>query len=63
MMIPYIHVPSRTLGPVTIHPFGVLVVTAVLVGTSLAARRARKLGLVRATSLLRHAPLVSCVLR
>jgi phosphatidylglycerol---prolipoprotein diacylglyceryl transferase len=44
-MIPFIHVPSWTLGPVTIHPFGVLVAIAVLVGTSLAARRARTLGL------------------
>jgi phosphatidylglycerol:prolipoprotein diacylglycerol transferase len=44
-MIPFIHVPSWKLGPLTLHPFGLLVATAVLVGTWLATRRAKKLGL------------------
>jgi phosphatidylglycerol:prolipoprotein diacylglycerol transferase len=44
-VIPYVHVPSVSLGPLTLHPFGVLVALAVLVGTHLAARRARRLGL------------------
>jgi len=44
-MIPYIHVPDLPIGPVTIHPFGVLVATGVLIGTALAARRCRALGL------------------
>ena len=44
-MIPYIHVPSLDLGVVAIHPFGVLVAIALLVGTTLATRRASKLGL------------------
>lgn len=44
-MIPYVHVPSWQLGPLTVHPFGVLVALAVLVGTRLATRRARQRGL------------------
>jgi phosphatidylglycerol---prolipoprotein diacylglyceryl transferase len=44
-MIPYVHVPSVELGPVTLHPFGMLVAVAIWVGTSLAERRARKLGM------------------
>lgn len=44
-MIPYIHVPSLDLGVVKVHPFGVLVALAVLVGTSLAKWRAAKLEL------------------
>jgi phosphatidylglycerol:prolipoprotein diacylglycerol transferase len=43
-MVPFIHVPDGKLGPLTIHPFGVLVATGVLVGTLLATRRARRLG-------------------
>ncbi|HZU85442.1 MAG TPA: prolipoprotein diacylglyceryl transferase family protein [Polyangiaceae bacterium] len=43
-MIPYIHVPDLHLGPVPIHPFGVLVATGVLVGSSVTTRRARLLG-------------------
>lgn len=43
-MIPYVHVPDAHLGPLAIHPFGVLVAIAVLVGTSLASWRARKVG-------------------
>src|SRR5471030_2721360 len=43
-MIPYIKVPDLPIGPITIHPFGMLVATGVLVGTALAARRAKRLG-------------------
>ncbi|MFO0677640.1 MAG: prolipoprotein diacylglyceryl transferase family protein [Polyangiaceae bacterium] len=42
-MIPFIHVPDIHVG-VTLHPFGLLVATGVLVGTQLAHNRARKLG-------------------
>ncbi len=44
-MIPYIHVPDLSLGPLTLHPFGLLVATGVIVGTSLAMRRARQRGI------------------
>ena len=44
-MIPYIHVPDLKLGPLTLHPFGLLVATGVILGTALATRRARFLGL------------------
>jgi phosphatidylglycerol:prolipoprotein diacylglycerol transferase len=55
-MIPYIRVPDLTLGsspihvfgqtfaPPALHPFGILVASAVVLGTSLALRRGRKLG-------------------
>jgi phosphatidylglycerol:prolipoprotein diacylglycerol transferase len=43
-MIPYIHVPDLQLGPVPLHPFGILVATGVFVGTSITTRRARALG-------------------
>ena len=43
-MIPYIKVPDLHIGPLPIHPFGILVATGVLVGTALATRRARRLG-------------------
>ncbi|HVH48101.1 MAG TPA: prolipoprotein diacylglyceryl transferase family protein [Labilithrix sp.] len=43
-MIPYIHVPDLKLGPVTLHPFGLLVATGVIIGTWLATRRARQRG-------------------
>jgi phosphatidylglycerol:prolipoprotein diacylglycerol transferase len=43
-MIPYIHVPDLHVGPLPIHPFGVLVATGVLVGTGVTTRRARTLG-------------------
>ncbi len=47
-MIPYIIVPDLPIpipyvGPITIHPFGILVATGVLVGTAIAARRAKSL--------------------
>jgi phosphatidylglycerol:prolipoprotein diacylglycerol transferase len=44
-MIPYIHVYELHLGPVTLHPFGILVAIGVVLGTALAKRRARSLGL------------------
>ncbi len=44
-MIPYFEQPSIHLGPVTIHAFGVLVATAVVVGYSIAVRRCRRMGL------------------
>lgn len=43
-MVPYIHVPDFHLGPLPIHPFGLLVATGVLVGTSVTTRRAQRLG-------------------
>jgi len=43
-MIPYIHVPDFHIGPLPLHPFGILVATGVLVGTALTTRRARTLG-------------------
>jgi len=44
-MLPYIPQPTLQLGPLTIHAFGVLVATAVIVGVKLAERRARRAGL------------------
>jgi phosphatidylglycerol:prolipoprotein diacylglycerol transferase len=44
-MIPYIHVPDLKVGPLTLHPFGLLVATGVILGTYLATRRARQRGL------------------
>lgn len=43
-MIPYIHVPDLKIGPMTLHPFGLLVATGVIIGTWLATRRARQRG-------------------
>lgn len=43
-MIPYIHVPDLKIGGLTLHPFGILVASGVLIGTALTTRRARKLG-------------------
>jgi phosphatidylglycerol:prolipoprotein diacylglycerol transferase len=43
-MIPYIHVPDLHLGPIPLHPFGILVATGVLLGSSVATSRARLLG-------------------
>ena len=48
MPLPYVHIPDGHLGPVPIHPFGVLVATAVLIGSSLMARRAERFGIARA---------------
>jgi phosphatidylglycerol:prolipoprotein diacylglycerol transferase len=44
-MIPYIHVPDLKIGPLTLHPFGLLVATGVILGTWLATKRARERGL------------------
>lgn len=44
-MLPYIDIPPLKLGPLTIHPFGVLVATAVLTGSWLANKRTRHMGL------------------
>lgn len=44
-MIPYIHVYELKLGPLTLHPFGILVAIGVVLGTALAKRRAHRLGL------------------
>jgi phosphatidylglycerol:prolipoprotein diacylglycerol transferase len=41
-MIPYIYVPDLKLGPLTLHPFGLLVATGVIIGTWLATKRARE---------------------
>ena len=39
-MIPYIHVPDLKIGPLTLHPFGLLVATGVILGNLLATKRA-----------------------
>jgi len=41
-MIPYIYVPDLKLGPLTLHPFGLLVATGVIIGTWLATKRAKE---------------------
>lgn len=48
-MIPYVELPAISLGPLTVHPFGFLAVTAVVVGTKLAQWRARRLGVDETT--------------
>jgi phosphatidylglycerol---prolipoprotein diacylglyceryl transferase len=57
-MIPYVEVGDIRLGPLTLHPFGLLVATGVLVGLHLAEWRARRLGLDAA----RLRSVASCVL-
>jgi phosphatidylglycerol:prolipoprotein diacylglycerol transferase len=44
-MIPYFRQPSLSLGPVTIHAFGLLVMVAVLLGTAILQRRAKAGGI------------------
>ena len=45
-MLPNLTIPSLTIyGPIQVHPFGVLVATALIVGYHLGMRRARKTGL------------------
>ncbi len=44
-MIPFIHAPDLPIGPLTLHPFGLLVATGVIIGTWLATKRARQRGL------------------
>lgn len=46
-MIPYFPQPSLSLGPVTIHAFGALVVVAILVGMTTVSHRADRQGLDR----------------
>jgi phosphatidylglycerol---prolipoprotein diacylglyceryl transferase len=43
--LPYYHIPSIPLGPLTLQPFGILVATGVLLGAWMARRHAEKLGL------------------
>src|SRR5260221_13138571 len=43
-MIPFIQVPDLKVGFLTLHPFGILVATGVLVGTALTTKRAKRLG-------------------
>ena len=44
-MIPYIQVHPIHLGPLTLQPFGILVGAGIILGVTLATRRAKKLGL------------------
>lgn len=44
-MMPYIYAPDLKIGPLTLHPFGLLVATGVIIGTWLATHRARQRGL------------------
>lgn len=44
-VLPYFTIPDGHLGPIPIHPFGVLVATGILVGHRIAMHRARVLGL------------------
>ncbi len=43
-MIPYIHIPDIKIGPIPLHPFGILVATAVIVGNAISRKRAMRLG-------------------
>ena len=47
-MIPYFIQPSVSIGPLTIHAFGVIVAVAAFTGLTIGARRFRRLGLDRA---------------
>lgn len=44
-MFPYFEQPAITLGPVTLHAFGMLVAAAILLGSWMLVRRAEKRGL------------------
>lgn len=44
-MLPYIHVKDLPIGPLTLHPFGILVALGVVIGTWLATWRARTRGI------------------
>jgi phosphatidylglycerol:prolipoprotein diacylglycerol transferase len=44
-MLPYIHIKDLSLGPLTLHPFGVLVALGVVIGTWLTTWRARQRGI------------------
>jgi phosphatidylglycerol:prolipoprotein diacylglycerol transferase len=43
-MVPFIHIPDLHVGPLPIHPFGLLVVTGVVIATSITIRRGGKMG-------------------
>lgn len=47
MRLPYITIPDFHIGPLPLHPFGILVATGVVLGSSLALRRAPRFGLDR----------------
>ncbi len=47
MRLPYITIPDFHIGPLPLHPFGILVATGVVIGSSLALRRAPRFGLER----------------
>lgn len=47
MPLPYVHIPDGHIGPIPIHPFGVLVATGVLIGSSLAVKRGERYGIPR----------------
>ena len=47
-MIPYFEQPSVRLGPVTLHPFGIIVAASVVFGLELGRRRFARVGLERA---------------
>lgn len=42
--MPYVHIEPIQVGPLALQPFGILVALAVMIGFSLALRRARRLG-------------------
>lgn len=44
-MLPYYEIPPLKLGPLTAHPFGILVATGVFLGTTLTEKRAARLQL------------------
>lgn len=44
-MLPYIEIPSLQLGPIELHAFGALVALGFIVGSSVAAWRAKQVGL------------------
>lgn len=46
-MVPFFQQPSISIGPLTIHAFGVIVAAAVVAGTAIGARRFVRLGLDR----------------
>lgn len=48
-MLPYVTVPTLNLGPLKLQPFGVLVVTGIIIGTALARWRAPRYGIARDT--------------
>lgn len=47
-MMPYFEQPSVTLGPLTLHSFGLIVAIAMLAGLTIGGRRFRRVGLDRA---------------